>query len=127
MPKSFQRRLPSETRGRVERPLNEQDKIDSALQTMCRRLNKVMTAERINLWHEDLAPYPVAAIEYALECWGKNAKALPTFADLSGLLNSWVADNMQTQFCGNCDTGWIRGFKDHAGNDAVKRCECVQR
>jgi hypothetical protein len=109
------------------RPLEESETILRELVKMSLRLHKPMSEEYQRVLLTDLNCYPVSAIEYALDCWGRNSKVLPCLADLLALLRSYMADKMAFETCGNCDTGWVRGFKDKAGNEAVKRCECVQR
>jgi hypothetical protein len=47
----------------------------------------------------DLGPYPVQAIEWALDSWGRNAKVLPAFADLLQLLRSWISDSGMAEKC----------------------------
>jgi len=109
MRNNSQKRLQSETKGQVVRPSSEQDRIDSALDLMCRRLNKVLTAERINLWHADLASYPVEAIEYVLDAWGRNARALPVLSDLVGMLRTWMIPTRRRRDepgCPDCVQGW---------------------
>lgn len=120
-----QKRSPNETQGVLLRPLGESEKIDDAFLQMSNRLGRPLGQERMEQLQRDLANYPVAAIEYALDSWGRNAKVLPALADLLTLLTSYMSQHSTgRQTCGQCDSGWIRGFKDKAGNDAVKRCEC---
>jgi hypothetical protein len=130
MRSNSQKRLPSETRGQVLRPSSEQDRIDLALQKMCRRLNKVITVERINLWHEDLAPYPVEGIEYAFDCWGANAKALPVLADIVGMLQTWTIPNAGERDepgCEKCKDGFIVTNPEKSVADwVVTPCECIR-
>jgi hypothetical protein len=94
---------------------------------MSLRLGKPLSGERMEQLLADLTPYPVPAIDWALDNWGRNAKIMPTLADLLGLLQSYMAEHTAVEFCGNCDTGWVEAGPDHAGNRAVKRCECVSR
>jgi hypothetical protein len=126
MPKRA-RRSQNETQQTLLRPLEESEKILSALVKMSLRLHKPMSQEYQEQILADLGPYPVAAIDYALDAWGRNAKVLPTLADILGLLRSWAANNVIVETCGNCDSGWIAGYKDKGGNPAVKRCECGQK
>jgi hypothetical protein len=114
------------TKQELERPLEQQDRIDLALFQMSNRIGRPLSVDRINQWHQDLFPYSVKAIEFALDSWGRSAKVLPTFADLLTLLRAWSSDHIEIEYCGKCDTGWLRGFKDKAGNDAVKRCDCIK-
>lgn len=116
----------SVTKAQLDRPLEQQDKIDMALFQMSNRIGRPLSVDRINQWHQDLFPYSVKAIEFALDSWGRSAKVLPAFADLLSLLRSWSSEHAQIEYCVHCDTGWVRGFKDKAGNDAVKRCECMK-
>jgi hypothetical protein len=122
-----EKRSLNETQQTLLRPLEESEKILSAITTMSTRLGRPLSEERIQQWLRDLANYPIAAIEYAMDNWGRNAKQLPTLADLLTLLRSWAADKVLIETCGKCDSGWVPGGKDKAGNDAVVRCECIQR
>jgi hypothetical protein len=121
------KRSPKMMQQQLLRPLEESETILQELVKMSLRLHKPMSEEYQRVILQDLACYPVAAIEYALDSWGRNSKVLPTLSDLLALLRSYMADKMTFETCGNCDTGWVRGFKDAAGNEAVKRCSCVQR
>jgi hypothetical protein len=117
------------TKKETQRPSSEQDRIDAALQLMCRRLNKSMTAERINLWHEDLAFYPVAGIEYVLDAWGRNARALPVLADLTGMLRTWMIPGPQKESqpgCERCEFGFIVTNPEASKADWIMtRCACI--
>jgi hypothetical protein len=86
------RRSQSETKQAILRPSSELDRIDKALFLMATRLGKTITAERINLWHQDLSSYPVDAIEFCFDAWGRNAKVLPTLSDILGLIRTWHKD-----------------------------------
>lgn len=110
----------------TDRPLKEQEQIDLALYQMALRLHRTMSAEVINQWHRDLASFPVKGIEWAMDEWGRNQSKMPAWADILKLLSEWATENVIIETCGKCDTGWVRGFKDKAGNDAVKRCECMK-
>src|SRR5208337_2592650 len=115
----------NETQQTLLRPVEESEKICDELVKMSLRLHKPMSEEYQRQLLSDLGCYPVKAIEYALDSWGRNAKVLPTLADLLQLLNSWMADKILFETCGKCDTGWIEAGPDKAGNRAVQRCECV--
>ena len=108
------------------RPLKEQEQIDLALYQMALRLHRTMSAEVINQWHRDLASYPVKAIEWVMAEWANTQPKMPTWADILKLLREWAAKNVIKETCGNCDSGWITGFKDKAGNAAVKRGDCCK-
>src|ERR1700690_41395 len=110
----------------TEGPLKEQEQIDLALYQMALRVHRTMSAEGINQWHRDLPSYPVKGIEWARAEWGSNQSKMPAWGDIKKLLREWATNNVIHETCGNCDTGWLRGFKDKAGNDAVKRCECMK-
>ena len=107
------------------RPLEESEMILRELVRMSLRLHKPMSEEYQRQILSDLLPYPLKAIEYAVDSWGRNSKVLPTLVDLLQLLNVWMADNVACETCGKCDSGWVDAGLDHAGNSAVKRCECV--
>lgn len=118
--------LPRKTRTLPERPLAQQDQIDAALLKMSHRIGRPLSVDRINQWHEDLAPYPVEAIEWVMDSWGREKKTLPSLSELLDLIRSWSSTNATHRYCGNCNSGWLTGFKDRAGNDAVKRCPCMK-
>ena len=111
--------------GTHERLLEESSKILHAMVVMSNRLGRPMSGDRMDQLLADLAHYPVRGIEWALDNWGRNAKALPVLSDILKLLQAWSLENVIIETCGNCDSGWVRGFKDKAGNDAVKRCSCM--
>ena len=46
---------------------------------------------------DDLGSYPVEAIEYALDCWGRNAKQLPALGDLVQIVRTWHVENIINQ------------------------------
>jgi len=117
--------LRNSTQQTLLRPLEESETILRELVKMSLRLHKPMSEEYQRQILSDLGCYPVKAIEYALDSWGRNSKVLPTLADLLQLLNSWMADKVFVQTCGTCDSGWIEAGLDKAGNRAVKRCSCV--
>jgi hypothetical protein len=53
--------------------------------------------------------------------------AIPSFPPTPAEIRKYVPP-LEIVTCGNCDSGWIRdGSKDKFGNEAVKRCECLQR
>ena len=109
------RRLQSETNQQVERPSNEQDRIDDALLKMSTRLGRSLTVERIQQWHEDLASYPVEAIEWALDTHARNSKTLPSLADLVQLLKTWYVDEAPQPRCEpECQA---RHWKGYGTND----------
>ena len=121
------KRSPKTTQQQLLRPLEESETVLRELVKMSLRLHKPMSEEYQSVILQDLGCYPVSAIEYALDSWGRNAKVLPTLADLLALLNSWMAEKMEFQTCGHCDTGWVDAGPDKAGNRSVKRCECVSQ
>ena len=118
----------NEMQPELERPSHESDRIDNALLVMSTRLGRAVSADRVAQWHKDFSPYPIQAIEYALDSWGRNGKMMPALSELLGLLRTYTAEHVFFELCGKCDTGWVRdGSKDKAGNEAVRRCECVSR
>jgi len=121
------RRSPNETQAVLLRPPEESQRILVALVEMSLRLHKPMSEEYQRQILKDLSSYPVQAIEYSLDNWGRNAKVLPSLADLLQLLRSWMADKITFETCGNCDTGWVDAGLDDKGNRAVKRCACVSQ
>lgn len=99
-----ERRSPTATQGTLERPLEQCSKILNALVVMATRLGKPMSAERQDQLLHDLEPYPVQAIEWALDSWGRNAKVLPALSDLLQLLRTWHAENVAEE---NCECGHL--------------------
>jgi hypothetical protein len=89
------------------RPLEESSKILAAITAMALRLGRSMSGERMEQLLNDLAPYPVAAIEWALDSWGRNAKTLPALSDLLQLLRTWFVENEpEGRDCSLDDTGY---------------------
>lgn len=87
--KSREKHLQNATRQIRERPLEESSKILHAMVKMATRLGKPMSGERMDQLLADLGPYPVAAIDWALDSWARNAKVLPALADLLQLVRTW--------------------------------------
>lgn len=83
------RRLPSGTQGQLLRPQHESDRVLQALVTMATRIGRPFSEARMQQLHDDLGSYPVEAIEWAIDCWSRNAKVLPALADLLQLLKTW--------------------------------------
>lgn len=122
------RRSQTETQQTLLRPLEESSKILADLVRMGLRLRRPMSDAWMAQFCHDTNSYPLAAVLYAIDQWGQSAKALPELSQTLALIRSYMADKVFFETCGNCDSGWIRGgFKDKAGNEAVKRCECVER
>lgn len=87
---------------------------------------KDISSTEYKFWAGVLSEHSDAAVIWAFEAWNRNGKFFPRPAEILEHIhtfNSLPANKVQ--FCGKCDTGWISGFTDRAGNDAVKRCECV--
>lgn len=83
------RRSQQETKQQLIRPENEQEKIDDALSLMATRVRGVLTERMFEMWHRDLAVYPLDAIEWALDTYGRMAKRLPALGDITELLKTW--------------------------------------
>lgn len=93
------RRLPSATTGQPVRPLSECSRILAGFVAMAARIGKPFSGERQDQLLRDLEPYPVQAIEWALDAWGRNARVLPALSDLLQLLRAWHADNAAEEKC----------------------------
>ena len=105
-------RLPNGTQQELLRPSSESDRILLALGTMATRLGKPLNEERINQWLADTNNYPVDAVEWAVDSWSRNAKVLPTLADLLQLIRTWYKETEfdPTQNFGNIGQGY--GWSD---------------
>lgn len=90
----------------IERPLNEQQRIDAVLALMVTRIGHSMDTERINQWHTDLSDYPLQGIEWAFDSWSRNARRLPALADIVQLLSTWKQDNEETESDPHAGTGY---------------------
>ena len=90
-----ERLSPNETQGTLARPLSECSKILDAMTSMSLRLGKPMSSERMNQLLADLEPYPVSAILWAFDSWGRSAKVMPVLSDLLQLLRTWHTDHVQ--------------------------------
>jgi len=95
--------------------------------------NRELTEADYALWEKLLAPYPLNAIEYAFDNWGRNGKAWPKPANILELIGAWnLSNKVEFQSCGQCDGGWVRVFEGRtdgghridASVGAVKRCQC---
>lgn len=96
--------------------------------------NRELTEQDYELWQQLLKPYPLKAIEFAFENWGRNGKQFPKPANILELIGAWRLSQNTEEFvsCGICTKGWIyltegRTIGVHAlklGEQMVKRCEC---
>lgn len=66
------------------------ERVDSALQRMALRLDKVLSESAITQFHEDCGNYPIAAIEYAADWCGRNLERWPKFKQFQHALGSWM-------------------------------------
>jgi len=103
-----EKRSLNETQTVLVRPLEESSLILNAMVKMALRLHKPMSEDFQNQLLSDLGPYPVPAIEWALDSWGRNAKVLPTLSDLLGLLRTWYSDTV-SEVC-ECEHLHGRGY-----------------
>jgi hypothetical protein len=101
MTSQSQKALPSATTDQLTRPLQEQDRIESALRSMAIRLDKVLTEPVIRQWYQDLGTYPVAAIEYAADWCGRNLEKWPKWKQFAIALDVWLG-------CREEDAGQVR-------------------
>lgn len=100
----------------ISRPSNEQDRIDSALALMVTRIGHSMSPERINQWHSDLKDSSIEAIEWAFDTFGRMAKRLPSYSDISELLNTWQTTETPKRICEpECQERHGKGY----GNDCI--------
>ena len=98
--------------------------------------NRELTEQDYELWQQLLQPYPLKAIEYAFESWGRNGKQFPKPANILELVGAWSLSNNSVEFrsCGVCTEGWVyltegRTIGGHSlklGDRMVKRCECLE-
>lgn len=88
-----------ETNQQLIRPSQEQEKIDAALLLMATRIGRVITERMVEMWHRDLAVYPVDGIEWAFDSWGRNAKRLPVLSDITELLTTWAGGKVPEYGC----------------------------
>jgi len=95
--------------------------------------NRELTEADYELWGRILAPYPVKAIDFAFDNWGRNGKVWPKPANILELIAAWNLSNKpEFKGCSNCEDGWIRVFdgKTWGGHAVdpkvgmVKRCQC---
>ena len=100
-----EKHLPTETPQTLLRTPDESSKILGAMVQMANRIGKPFSEARLQQLHDDLGPYPVAAIEWSLDSWGRNSKVLPTLSDLLQLLRTWhVASQAE-----GCDCKHLHG------------------
>ena len=111
----------------------EQERIDLALAKLVRRLDRgAMTADQINQWHEDLGAFPVEAIEYALDFFGKNAvnSKFPKPRVVYDLCASWWNNKAAPTIpagCGKCNwLGMVMGSHPEYKEPVARVCECVK-
>jgi hypothetical protein len=71
------------------RPQQELDRVLAAMVAMSNRIGKPFSEARMDQLNTDLGGYPVEAIEWSLDSWGRNAKVLPALSDLLQLLRTW--------------------------------------
>jgi hypothetical protein len=113
----------------IERPLKESDAICDALGKMATRLAKTISEDWIRQWLEDTSNYPVDAVLYALDSWGRNARKLPALADIIGILQSEMIPEHGTTRpagCDSCNQGWIVVNPEAKPSDyKMKRCACL--
>jgi hypothetical protein len=76
-----ERRSPNVTQTTLLRPPGESERVLQALVQMATRIGKPFSEQRMQQFHDDLISYPVQAIEYFCDCWGRSAKVLPALSD----------------------------------------------
>lgn len=122
MPKR-ERRSPNAIQGQLLRPQEELQRVLQALVTMSQRIGKPFSEERMQQFSSDLNNYPVEGIEWAMDNWGRNAKALPTLADILAMLRTWLIPSAGRKRdepgCEQCEQGWI------VTNPEAKKCDWV--
>ncbi len=100
---------PSETPQALLRPPSELNRVLAAMVAMAARIGKPFSEQRMDQMVTDLAPYPVEAIEWALDSWSRNAKVLPALIDILQLLRTWIVDNTPEEKC-DCRELHGRGY-----------------
>jgi hypothetical protein len=122
-----ERHSPTATQQILLRPLQESNKILDLLVEMSLRINRPMSEEWMKQFLKDTNNFPMLAVEHMIQEWGSTGKALPKLSETKQIIEIYIAEHTALELCGHCDTGWVHGFKDAKGKDAVKRCECVSR
>jgi hypothetical protein len=105
MQDNSQRLLPSATTGQPVRPLHELDRVLAAITAMAARIGRPFSETRMDQLITDLAPYPVQAIEWALDSWGRSAEKLPSLSNILKLLDTWHTDHVEQK----CDCDHLHG------------------
>jgi hypothetical protein len=124
-----QRRSPSATQTQLLRRPHESERVLQALVTMATRIGRPFTETRMQQLCDDLNNYPVDAIEWALDAWGRNAKVLPALADLIQLLRTWHQEKAYDGKCSpECEASHGKGLD---WNDILwmhqQRCKSLDR
>lgn len=99
MRSNSRRHSQSAIQGQLLRPQNESERVLQMLVQMAARVGKPFSEARMQQLHDDLAHYPVEAIDWALDSWSRNSKVLPALADLLQLLRTWSVENVLQQQC----------------------------
>ena len=110
-----ERRSPNVTQTTLLRPPEESDRVLQALVQMATRIGKPFSEQRMQQFHDDLISYPVQAIEYFCDCWGRSAKVLPALSDALALVQTWYADHSEPT---NCDCSHLHG-RGYGTNDLM--------
>lgn len=107
------------------RPQEESLRILQAMVVMATRIGKPFPEDRQRQLLADLGNYPVEAIEYAFDAWGRNAEKLPALKNLIGILNSWNIPTAKKKRdiagCSQCQQGFI------VTNPEAKKCDWIVR
>lgn len=86
----WEKHSPNETLIQLLRPQHELERVLAAMVKMATRIGRPFSEARMEQLNHDLVSYPVDAIEWALDTWGRNAKVLPTLCDLRPMMQTWL-------------------------------------
>jgi hypothetical protein len=118
MPQSRPRRRKGH--GEVMPPLNVSERIDSLLKEHLSVFpsKPELTDAEIEHWHKDLSPWPIAAIEWAFDCWRRNGRFFPVYGDILDLVTAWEPAETTKRGCSReCKNRHGKGYNE---NDIAK-------
>ena len=124
MPKS-KTRVRRDT-GEVLPPSKKSDRIRECLKTQLLTFpQKELFEEEIEHWEQDLDPFPVAAIDYAFDCWRRNGRWFPVYGDIIDLCIAWAPPE---QTSGPCSAECKRKhWTGYSGQDMIILTELIRQ
>jgi hypothetical protein len=96
---------------KTERPLSEQQRIFTLLQTTANVLGKELQPDELELWQRVLLPCPLRAIEFAFEDISRNCKFFPRPSDVLDLVAVYHQSAVHAgewKSCGRCEQSWVK-------------------